>query len=367
MGDYSFIFPELAALAPYVPGKPIEEVQRELGLAKVVKMASNENPLGPSPRAVAAIIQAVSELGRYPDAGGAALRAALARKTGFSPDNLILGNGSSDFIQVAARSFLRPGETAVMSRPSFALYAKNTQIAGARPLEVPLTPDFGHDLAAIVREADRCRARMVYLDNPLNPTGACLTGKQVEALAVNLPRDCLLVLDEAYIEFSRRPRPDYHKLITADSRVVIIRTFSKAYGLAGLRLGYAIMSERLAGILNKTRQPFNTSLLAQAGGLAALADEEHLAASLKFNEEGRNYLSAAFESLGFKPYPSEANFLMVALKRPAEEVFQALLAKGYITRPLGSFGLPEHIRITPGHPDENKGLIKAWAALELWG
>lgn len=359
MSDYS-IFPELAALEPYIPGKPIEEVQREMGLERVVKMASNENPLGPSPQAVAAIIRAVPELGRYPDAGGATLKAALAKKTGFAPENLVLGNGSSDFIQILARSFLRPGETAVMSRPSFTLYAKNTQIAGAAPLEIPLTPAYGHDLEAIKQAAVQHRARLVYLDNPLNPTGAYLDAEQLEALAAELPRASLLILDEAYIEFARRPRPDYQKLITPDSRVVILRTFSKAYGLAGLRLGYAVMSAELAELLNKTRQPFNTSLLAQAGGLAALADENHLAAGLELNRQGLDYLSRAFEELGLKPYPSEANFLMVGLGRSAEDVFRKLMAKGYITRALGSFGLPEHLRITPGRPADNEGLLKAW-------
>ncbi|MDR2726239.1 MAG: histidinol-phosphate transaminase [Candidatus Adiutrix sp.] len=357
--------PHIEELTPYVPGRLIEEVEAELGLTGLIKLASNENSLGPSPLAMAALARALPRIHRYSDADSRLLKAALSRKTGCDPAQILCGNGSSEFILLLAHVLLGPGDRALMSRPSFTLYAKNAQAAGAEIVEVPLTRDHGHDLTALLARAVEAeeRTRLVFLDNPLNPTGAFLGPEDLTDFYRRLPPAAVLVLDEAYIDFSRRPRADWRPLLAeADGRLVVLRTFSKAYGLAGLRAAYALMPAPLAAALNKARQPFNMSGLAQAGALAALEDEDFLRRTLEMTWASLDYFQTEFVRLGLDPRPSEANFLLAGLGgRSADEIFQALLHRGVITRALTSFGLPACLRVSAGLPAEHQALGSALA------
>ncbi|MDR1044265.1 MAG: histidinol-phosphate transaminase [Candidatus Adiutrix sp.] len=351
--------PHIESLSPYVPGRLIEEVEAELGLTGIIKLASNENSLGPSPKAVAAMRQALEGSHRYGDADSRALKKALAAKFGYDPDSLVIGNGSSEFILLLCHSLLAPGLNAVMSRPSFTLYAKNAQAAGAEIREAALTPDYGHDLAAILKLADE-RTRLLFLDNPLNPTGAWLSPEQLRDFYRKLPAQTVLVLDEAYVEFARQVRADWRADLASPGRLVVMRTLSKAYGLAGLRVGYALMAPALASAVNRVRQPFNLNLLAQAGALAALADEEFLEKTLAMTWSSLDYYRRESRALGLTPYPTEANYLMLGLGgRSADDLFQALLRQGVITRSLTSFGLDRHLRVNAGLPEESRALIQA--------
>ena len=355
--------PHVEKLTPYVPGRLIEEVEAELGLTGLIKLASNENSLGPSPMALAALARALPNIHRYSDADSRLLKAALSRKTGCDPAQILCGNGSSEFILLLAHILTNPGDRVLMSRPSFTLYAKNAQAAGAEVVEVPLGPDYGHDLAALLDKAGAAgeRTRLVFLDNPVNPTGAFLSPEALTDFYRRLPPSAVLVLDEAYIDFSRRPRADWRPLLAeTDGRLVVLRTFSKIYGLAGLRAAYALLPAPLAAALNKTRQPFNMNSLAQAGALAALEDEDFLRRSLKMTWTSLDYFQAEFARLGLGPRPTEANFLMADLGgRSADELFQALLRLGVITRSLASFGLPNCLRVNAGLPAESRALVSA--------
>jgi len=355
--------PHVEKLTPYVPGRLIEEVEAELGLVGLIKLASNENSLGPSPMALAALTRALPQIHRYSDADSRLLKVALSRKTGCDSSQILCGNGSSEFILLLAHVLTGPGDRALMSRPSFTLYAKNAQAAGAEVVEVPLTPDYGHDLEALLAKAGEAaeRTRLVFLDNPLNPTGAFLSPEALADFYRRLPPAAVLVLDEAYIDFSRRPRADWRPFLDeSDGRLVVLRTFSKIYGLAGLRAAYALMPAPLAAALNKTRQPFNMNSLAQAGALAALEDEDFLRRSLEMTWTSLDYFQAEFARLGLGPRPTEANFLMADLGgRSADELFQALLRRGVITRSLASFGLPACLRVNAGLPAESRALVSA--------
>jgi len=355
--------PHIEKLTPYVPGRLLEEVEAELGLAGIIKLASNENSLGPSPLALAALAGALPRIHRYSDADSRFLKAALSRKTGCEPAQILCGNGSSEFILLLAHVLTGPGDLALMSRPSFTLYAKNAQAAGAEVMEIPLTSGYGHDLAALLARAEEAgdRTRLVFLDNPLNPTGAFLGPEVLADFYRCLPPAAVLVLDEAYIDFSRRPRADWRPLLAeAEGRLVILRTFSKIYGLAGLRAAYALMPAPLAAALNKARQPFNMNVLAQVGALAALEDEDFLRRTLEMTWTSLDYFQAEFARLGLAPWPTEANFLMADLGgRSADELFQALLRRGVITRSLTSFGLPACLRVNAGLPAESRALVSA--------
>jgi histidinol-phosphate aminotransferase len=360
--DFGAIVPEcLKSLAPYVSGRLIEDVLEEMGLESAVKLASNENSLGPSPKALEAVAKALTGLNRYGDADSRRMRSAIAQKTGHPAEGVIAGNGSSEFVLVMAHALLGPGLRAVMSKPSFTLYAKNAQAAGAEVVELPLTPSHGHDLKAI-KEAANGRTRLVFIDNPLNPTGAWLAPEELEDLAVSIPDSALLVLDEAYVDFARSPRPDYQALL-AGGKVAVIRTFSKIYGLAGLRAAYALMAPELAQALNKARQPFNVNNLAQAAVLGALSDTEHLERTLSMTWSALDRLGRELPPLGLAPHPTEANFLMARLpgRLTADQLMGALLKEGVIIRSLSSFGLPSHIRINAGTDFELGVLLSALA------
>lgn len=341
------------AIAPYQAGKPIEELAREHGLApeSIVKLASNENPLGMPASARAAMQAAIADLGRYPDANGFALKDALSSRFGVPPQWVTLGNGSNDILELAAAALLAPGRSCVFSQYSFAVYALATQARGARAIVVPAR-DFGHDLPAM-REAIAADTRLVYLANPNNPTGTFVPADQIEAFLASVPADVVVVLDEAYNEYlPQEDRFDSTAWVRRFPNLLVSRTFSKAYGLAGLRVGYGLAQPQLTDLLNRVRQPFNVNSLAQAAALAALADSEFLARSDALNREGLRRLESAFSELGLSFVPSRGNFVLVKVG-PAARVYQELLKRGVIVRPVGNYGLPEWLRVSVGLPEEN--------------
>lgn len=348
---------EIEALVPYPPGKPIEEVERELGIKNSIKLASNENPLGPSPKAVKAITDALKNLNRYPDGGCFYLKERLAKRIGIKPENLIIGNGSNEIIELVIRTFLRPGEEAVMGNPSFAVYPLAVPAAGGKKIEVPLK-NLTHDLDAMA-DAITNRTKIVFIANPNNPTGTIVTEAQLKRFMDRLPEGVILVLDEAYYEFvtdSEFPKSlDYFR---EGRNIVILRTFSKIYGLAGLRIGYGVAPEKLVFYMNKVRQPFNVNSLAQIAAMAALEDEEHLKRSQKSNSEGLQFLYGEMKAMGQEYVPTQANFFLIKVGK-GKDVYDVLLRKGVIVRPMASYGLGEYIRVTVGTPEENQRFVEA--------
>ncbi|RUM88061.1 MAG: histidinol-phosphate transaminase [Thermodesulfatator sp.] len=351
--------PWLENLVPYPPGKSLEELRRELGLSgPVYKLASNENPLGPSPRALEALGQALNQVHHYPEASYRTLRQALGDRFGVSPEKIVLGNGSNEILELLLRALVSPGEEVLMSNPSFLMYEKLAQAAGARLQKIPLRAK-RHDLKAFL-EATTPRTRLIFLDHPHNPTGSVLTAEELENFLRALPAGVLVVLDEAYGEFVREPRAARGiELFKSGYAVAVLRTFSKAYGLAGLRIGYGFLPEDLARVLNALRQPFNVNVLAVVAAEAALADEEHLRRTQELTWEGLDYLSQELSALGLKPYPSQANFLLVECGRPARPLYEALLQRGIIVRSMEAYGFPEALRISVGLPEENRALVAA--------
>jgi len=344
-------------IAPYQPGKPISELARELGLREegIIKLASNENPLGASPKALAALQAALAETGRYPDGNGFELKAALSRKYGVSQDRVVLGNGSNDVLEMAARAFLAPGASAVYSQHAFAVYPLATQATGAAGIEVPAR-DFGHDLDAMAA-AVRDDTRIVFIANPNNPTGTWIAPADLLGFLRKVPANVLVVLDEAYNEYLEpAQRGDSARWLDEFPNLVISRTFSKAYGLAGLRVGYALVRAEVADLMNRVRQPFNVSHLAQVAAIAALADQEFVQKSYELNREGMQVLTAAFSRLGLSWIPSHANFVTFKVGDGAG-VFQSLLKQGVIVRPIGAYGMPGHLRVTIGTQPENQRFL----------
>jgi histidinol-phosphate aminotransferase len=358
--DPSALAPEhVRRITPYMPGKPIGELAREFHLDEraIVKLASNENPRGPSRAVRDAIAEATDELCRYPDGNGFDLKAALARRHGVDEARIVLGNGSNDVLELVTQAFLAPGDHAVYSRHAFAVYPLATQARGAIGIEVPAR-DLGHDLDAM-RRAITPTTRIVFVANPNNPTGTWLAPAALEAFIADVPADTLVVLDEAYDEYLA---PDQHapsvQWVGRYPNLIVSRTFSKAYGLAALRVGYGIMHAKVADMLNRVRQPFNVNSLAQAAALAALADAEYVAESRRLNESGMRELEAGLASLGVPHTPSHANFLLVKVGNGGR-VYQRLLAQGIIVRPVANYGLPEHLRVTIGLPEENRRFLAA--------
>ncbi|MEN8159511.1 MAG: histidinol-phosphate transaminase [Myxococcota bacterium] len=352
--------PWIAALQPYAPGKPVEELERELGIANAAKLASNENPLGPSPRAVEAIRAAAGEVHRYPDGASFRLREALAGKLGVAPEQLVFGCGGDEILELLAKCFLGPDDECVYAWPSFAMYPIVAKGMGATPVPVPLDGGLAHDLDAM-RAAITPRTRVVIVCNPNNPTGTSLPRDAFERFVAALPSDVVLLIDEAYVDFSERgDRIDGLAAVAGRPGTLSLRTFSKISGLAGLRVGYAVADAELAGMLERARHPFNLNLLAEVAALAALEDPEHYERTLGNNREGLRYLRRELAALGIETWPSEANFL---LAKPGPGAYEALLRQGLIVRPLGGFGMPDHVRITVGLPDQNERLVKALAKL----
>ncbi|HXH04052.1 MAG TPA: histidinol-phosphate transaminase [Candidatus Competibacteraceae bacterium] len=359
--------PGVRTLSPYLPGKPESELKREFGLSEVVKLASNENPLGPSPRALAAIREALPGLARYPDGNGFELKSALAAKHGVPMDCLTLGNGSNDILDMVARAFLTPEHEAVFSQHAFAVYPIATQAVGATARVAQTHPvdhdmPYGHDLAAMAALVNE-RTRVVFVANPNNPTGTWVGAQALRDFLARMPAHVLVVVDEAYVEYAEGV-PDYASAIDWVDQfpnLIVSRTFSKAYGLAGLRVGYAVSHPQVADLLNRVRQPFNVNSLALVAATAALDDLDYLARSREVNRIGMAQLLTGFEKLGLSALPSCANFLCVDMGRPGRLVFQALLSKGVILRPVDNYGLPNFLRITVGTERENARCLEALA------
>ena len=355
------------AIAPYQPGKPITEVARELGLDEraIVKLASNENPRGISPKALEAIKAALPELGRYPD--GFELTQALSEKLGVPAQRIVLGNGSNDVLELAGMAFLAPGCSAVYSQHAFAVYPLATQARGAESIVVP-AKNFGHDLEAMLA-AIRLDTHVVFIANPNNPTGTMLTAAELESFLRRAPKNVIIVLDEAYNEYlDAGLRCPSIAWIAKFPNLIVTRTFSKVYGLAGLRVGYAVCRPEVADLLNRVRQPFNVNNLAIVGAVAALTDHDFLRDSFELNVTGMQQLQDGCKRLGISWIPSYANFITVEIPRlnnqsQAGAVFQKLLREGVIVRPLAGYAMPDHLRVTIGLPSENARFLGALEAV----
>ena len=350
--------PGIANLKPYVPGKPVSELERELGISDSIKLASNENPLGCSDRVREAIAAEWPQISRYPDGGGFALRNALAKKHDLDPLCITLGNGSNDVLDIIARVFLAPGYESLFSQYAFAVYPISSQAAGAT-LRVSPALDYGYDLEALLNMVGE-KTRVVWIANPNNPTGTWVNGDALESFIAGVPANVIVVVDEAYIEYvDRADYPDASQWLAKYPNLIVTRTFSKVYGLASLRIGYGLSHPDVADLLNRVRQPFNANSLAMAAALAALEDSAFVNRSVEVNRAGMVQLTAGFEQLGLDYIPSVGNFVTVDLGRPADEIDQKLLGAGCITRPIAAYGLPHHLRITVGRADENARLLSA--------
>ncbi|HLE43084.1 MAG TPA: histidinol-phosphate transaminase [Methylomirabilota bacterium] len=344
-------------IAPYEPGKPIEEVERELEIAGAIKLASNENPLAPSPGVLGAIRQVLGGLNRYPDGSGYYLRHALAKRHGVSPDAIVLGNGSNELLELVARTFVRHGEEVVLPHPSFVVYPSIVQSVGGIRVVVTLK-DYRLDLPTMAR-AITPLTKLVFIANPNNPSGTIVTADEVEKFLADLPERVIVVFDEAYVEFAQGPDfPDSLSYLRHGRRVIILRTFSKVASLAGLRVGYAIADPDCIALLNRIRQPFNVNTIAQVAALASLDDDAHARQTVAMIQGGIATLYRAFEEMGIKYVPTRANFILVE-PPDAPRVYQQLLRQGVIVRPMASFGLERALRITVGTPEENARLIEA--------
>lgn len=359
MNDFLHIAaPAIGDLKPYVPGKPISELERELGISHSIKLASNENPLGASPKVAEAIQAALPELARYPDGGGFELRQALAQKHNIDANRITLGNGSNDVLDMVARVFLRPGTESLFSQYAFAVYPISSQAMGADLVVAP-AKDYAHDLTAM-REKITEKTRVVWIANPNNPTGTWTERDALYRFIQDLPANCMVLVDEAYTEYVSEPDyPDASLWLDEFPNLIVTRTFSKAYGLASLRLGYALSHVDVADLLNRVRQPFNVNALAQVAALAALEDQAFIRHSIETNREGMVQLLAGLEELGLAHIPSVGNFITVDFKRDAAEIDRALLLQGCITRPLANYGMPNHLRFTVGLKEENERLLSS--------
>ncbi|MGO1502870.1 MAG: histidinol-phosphate transaminase [Marinobacter sp.] len=361
--DYQSLAVEgVQALSPYEPGKPISELARELGLnpAEIIKLASNENPLGPSKKATAAVESALTDLCLYPDGNGFDLKQKLSGRLNVGADQITLGNGSNDVLEVIARCFADADSEIVFSQYAFAVYPIVTQAIGAKAVAVP-AKDWGHDLDAMAAAVTE-RTRLIFVANPNNPTGTVHNSDAIEAFLGKIPEDVLVVLDEAYCEYmTGKNDPDGVALLARFPNVIVCRTFSKAWGLAALRVGYSISSPAIADILNRVRQPFNVSSVALAAATAVLDDEDYLQRSREINTAGLRQLEDAFDQMGLRYILSSGNFVAVEVGPQAMGVYQALLAHGVIVRPIAGYGMPNHLRVTVGLPEQNEHFIGALA------
>ncbi|MDD3883576.1 MAG: histidinol-phosphate transaminase [Gallionella sp.] len=357
--DYSRLAPEhVRAIAPYQPGKPISELERELGISGIVKLASNENPLGASPKALEAARTALLEIGLYPDGNGFALKDAIAQRYAVSHPQIVLGNGSNDLLELSARAFLTAGEKAVYSAHAFAVYALATQAAGAEGIAVPAR-QFGHDLEAMQAAAVEQQARMVFVANPNNPTGTFLSGESLRGFLETLPGNILVVLDEAYNEYLPEScRYDSVSWLADFPNLIVSRTFSKAYGLASLRVGYALMHPQVADMLNRVRQPFNVNSPAQAAAVAALQDADFVGQTFELNRRGMQQIEAGLSALGLEYIPSYGNFISFRIPN-ALRIYQRLLELGVIVRPIANYEMPDWLRVSIGLETENGKFLSA--------
>ena len=349
---------KVAAINPYKPGKPIGEVQRELGLTDVIKMASNENPLGPSAAAVRAAAEAARDINLYPENSGFYLVRGLSDALGFPPDSIVLGRGCSEIIELAVRTFVEPGDEVLAAHPSFLVYGLATAIAGGDLVRVPLA-DMTHDLPAMA-DAITAKTKVVFVCNPNNPTGTAVGQAEVDEFMKRVPEDVVVFFDEAYYEYVTRPDfPQTLPLVSAGRNVIVGRTFSKIYGLAGLRVGYGVTTPEIADYMNRARPPFNTSSVAQAAALAALSDGEHAQRSVSLNRDGKEYLYARFDELGVKYVPTEANFVLFDSGGDGAALVRAMMERGVIVRQMTGFGMePPYVRVTVGSAGQNERFVK---------
>ncbi len=346
----------ITRLRPYVPGKPIEEVQRELGLSDVIKLASNENPLGPSPLALEALMLTAAGVAFYPEGSAPALRRAVSAKMEMPENTLVFGNGSDEVLHLMALSFLQPGDEIVQGDPSFSMYEIYAAQCNAVSVKVPLK-SFTHDLEAMA-DAVTPKTRMVFVANPNNPTGTLVTQAEVERFLERIPENVLVVFDEAYDEYVTDPKkPDLRPFIRAGRNIAVLHTFSKAYGLAGLRVGYGMTRPEIAEVLNRVRSPFNVNLPAQAAAAAALYDAAHVEETVALNADGLRYFYTEFEQMGLSYVPSQGNFVLVDVGRDSREVFEQLQQRGVIIRAAYGMGLPHHIRVSTGTMPQNQRFI----------
>mgnify|MGYP000265345511 CR=1 FL=1 len=346
-------------LVPYVPGKPIEELERELGIKDSIKIASNENPLGPSPKGVAAAQALLNNLHRYPDGGATTLRDRLSKKLGVPADQIVVGNGSNEVLELATATFMRPGDHAVISAHAFVVYDLAVDSRGYDKTVVPPGKNYGHDLRAMAK-AVTDKTRIVFIANPNNPTGTYNTREELDELLESLPQDVIVVLDEAYFEFVDQPDyPDGVELVKKGANVIACRTFSKIYGLAGLRCGYGVMPAELAGYINRVRQPFNVNMLAQAAAEAAIDDVEFVEKAKAVNRQGMAFLERSFNEMKLEFIPSVGNFVLFKCPIDTKVAYDKLLRKGVIVRPMGGYKLGEWLRVTVGLPEENQRFIQA--------
>ncbi len=356
--------PGVRLLQPYQPGKPVTELEREYGIRDAIKLASNENPFGPSPMAVAAAQAVLQGVARYPEGSGHMLAQRLADKHALPRECITLGNGSNDVLDLVARVFLTPAHSAVFSEYAFAVYPIAVQAVGAQARVAPAHdgsrgPAYGHDLEAMMDRVDSS-TRLVFIANPNNPTGTWLAESGLEDFIASLPAHVMVVVDEAYFEYVAHANyPDTSRWVERFPNLIVTRTFSKAYGLAGLRVGYALSHPHVANLLNRVRHPFNVNLVAQAAALAALDDHGHLDKSIRYNHEGMFQLLTGISRLELGSIESAGNFLTVDTGRSGLDVYNALLQEGVIVRPLANYGMPQHLRVTIGRMDENARFLKS--------
>ncbi|HIO15202.1 MAG TPA: histidinol-phosphate transaminase [Chromatiales bacterium] len=353
----------IQGLTPYQPGKPVEELQRELGLDSIIKLASNENPLGPAPAVRRAIEAASADLSRYPDGNGFGLKQTLAQRHQIDAEQITLGNGSNDVLDLIARVFLGNGRSAVFSQYAFAVYPLSTLAAGGRPLAAAATDDYGHDLTAMRALVDE-QTGVVFIANPNNPTGTMLAGAPLREFVASLPSQVVVVIDEAYFEYvEHADYPDTISWLQAFPNLVVTRTFSKAYGLAGLRVGYALSNGEIADLLNRVRQPFNVNSLALVAAETALQETDHLARAVDLNNRELQRVGQRLTELGLHVIPSVGNFICVDVGREAASVYDGMLRLGVIVRPVDNYGLPTHLRISLGLEAENNRCVDALASV----
>ncbi len=350
--------PEIRGLHPYQPGKPVEELQRELGLTDIIKLASNENPLGCSPRVTEALTEEFKELARYPDGSAYVIKEKLSGFLGVKPENLTIGNGSNDVLELLARVYLRPGFEAICSQHSFVVYPLATRVTGAELVEVP-AKNYAQDMAATLA-AVTAKTRIVFIANPNNPTGTWVSKQALEDFLSNLREDVIVVLDEAYFDYvEEADYPNGIEFFKRYPNVVVTRTFSKAYGLAALRMGFAVSHPDIADLMNRVRQPFNVNSLSLAAAEVALEDQEFVKKAVDLNKEGLAFLTNACDQMGLEYIPSVGNFICIDFGRDAAPIYHALLHQGVIVRPVAGYQMPNHLRVTVGLPEENARFIDA--------